>query len=45
VGRLANALVPGFVRQLFAFANRLLSAGPGDRSKREHPGRALPAVR
>jgi NAD(P)-dependent dehydrogenase (short-subunit alcohol dehydrogenase family) len=42
LGRLANALAPGLVRTLFAFANRLLAAGaPRDHFKHERPGREL----
>jgi len=41
VGRLASALMPGVVRRLFMFANRLLSSGARDRNKRERRGREL----
>ena len=41
VGRLARAVVPGFVRGLFSLAARLLSRGALDRSKSERAGREL----
>ena len=41
LGRVVAALAPGLVRRLFAFANRLLSSGPGDHVQAEQPGRAL----
>ena len=45
VGRVTTALLPGFVRHLFAFANRLLSNGSGDRNKDERSGQVLLASR
>ena len=41
VGRLARAVMPGFVRGLFSLAARLLSSGALDRSKSERAGRDL----
>ena len=41
VGRVAVAVLPGFVRRLFALGNRLLSSGARDRTKRERTGREL----
>ncbi|HXU01919.1 MAG TPA: SDR family NAD(P)-dependent oxidoreductase [Polyangia bacterium] len=40
-GRVASAVVPGFVRRLFALGNRLLSSGAHDQTKRERTGREL----
>ena len=34
-------LVPGLLRRLFSFANRLLPVAGRDRGKREHAGGAL----
>ena len=41
LGRVAVAVLPGFVRRLFALGNRLLSSGERDRAKRERTGREL----
>jgi len=40
-GRVADAVAPGLVRRLLAFANRLLPAPRRERGKREHIGGAL----